>query len=168
MPCIASNQWVKVPSGELSIHPGSFGDTLAARRKVKFPQKSCRRTAKYQAATKVNPKVASIMKSEDADSVVRWGRLKDPSVTKMDKLVWIVFRGGRGGMVRRSDEGARDTLKEQRTMAIRKRKALALIRGSEASIVPLRSPRQHNFGTWEGTLPCTSDLRKNGRVIAYA
>ena len=61
----------------------------------------------------MNPEVASIMKSEDADPVVRWGRLKDPSVTKMDKLVWIVFRGGRGGMVRRLDEGARDTLRSK-------------------------------------------------------
>ena len=109
MPCIASNQWVEVPSGELSVHPGSFGEALAARRKVKFPQKSCRRTAKDQAATKVNPEVASKIENGNADSVVRWGRLKDPSVTKTDKLVWIVFRGGRGGMVRRLDEGARDT-----------------------------------------------------------
>jgi hypothetical protein len=59
----------------------------------------------------VNPEVASIMKSENADPVVRRGRLKGPGVTQMDTLAWIVFRGGRGGMVRRLDEGARDTLK---------------------------------------------------------
>jgi hypothetical protein len=108
------------------------------------------------------------MQSEDADLFVSWGRLKDPSVTEMDKLAWIVFRGGRGGMGRRLDEGARDTLKGTQAMTIRKRKAIALVRGSEASIVPLRFQRQHNFGTWEGTLPCTSFLRRNGRVIAHA
>jgi hypothetical protein len=51
------------------------------------------------------------MQSEDADLFVSWGRLKDPNVTETDKLDWIVFRGGKGGMARRLGEGARDTLK---------------------------------------------------------
>jgi hypothetical protein len=168
MPCIASSQRVKVPSGKLSVHSGSYGNTIAARRNVKFPKKTRRRVAKHQAATKVNPEVASIMKREDADLFARWGRLKDPSVTETDELVWIVFRGGRGGMVWRFDEGARDTRRSTQAMTIRERSVIARLRGSEASIVPLRFQRQHNFGTREGTLPCTSNLRKDGRVIAYA
>jgi hypothetical protein len=168
MPCIASNQWVKVPSGKLFVHPGSFGDTIVVRRNVKFPEKPCRRVAKSQAATKVNLNGASTMRNEDADPFVSWGRLKGPSVTETDKLVWIVFRGGKGGMARRFDEVARDILMGTQAMAIRKRKAIVSVRGSEASIVPLRFQRQHNFGTREGALPCTSFLRRNGRAIAYA
>ncbi len=168
MPCIASNQWVKVPSGELTVHSGSYGDTIAVRRNVKFPEKPCRRVAKHQAATKVNLNGASKMRSEDADLFVWWGRLKGPSVTETGELVWIVFRGGKGGMARRSDEVARDTLKDVQAMVIRKRNAIAFVRGSEASIVPVRFQRQHNFGTREGALPCTGFLRRNGRVIAHA
>jgi len=152
----------------LSVHPGSYGDTIVVRRNVKFPKKPRRRAAKHQAATKVNPEVAPIITNEDADLFASLGRLKDPSVTETDKFVWIVFRGGRGGMVWRFDEGARDTLKGTQAMTIRKRNAIAPIRGSEASIVPIRFQRQHNFGTWEGALPCTSFLRRNGRVIAHA
>ena len=39
MPCIAFNEWVKVPSGKLSIHPGSNRDTYVVRQNVKFPEK---------------------------------------------------------------------------------------------------------------------------------
>jgi hypothetical protein len=108
------------------------------------------------------------MQSEDADLFVSWGRLKDPSVTETDKFDWIVFRGGKGGMGRRLDEGARDTLMDRQAMTIRRRNDIVFVRESEASIVPLRFQRQHNFGTWEGTLPCTSFLRRNGKVIAHA
>ena len=108
------------------------------------------------------------MQSEDADLVVRTGRLKGIGVTETDKLAGTVFRGGRGGMVRRLGEEARDTLKGTQAMTIRKRSVVASVRGSEASIVPIRFQRQHNFGTGEGALPCTSFSRRNGRVIAHA
>ena len=116
----------------------------------------------------MNPEVAPTMKSEDADRVAKRGRLKDPDVTKTNTFVGIVFRGGRGGMDWRFDEGAWDTLKGTQATTIRKRNVVSLVRGSEASIVPLRFQRQHNFGIWEGTLPCTGFLRRNGRVIAHA
>ena len=55
--------------------------------------------AKPQAVTQVNPEVASLTLYEDADSVDTRGR--PMSQTLITEAVCVIFRGSRGGMLRK-------------------------------------------------------------------